>query len=84
MVDRQAPIVNQMVEAPMQSELSAKPTEDSLDRVFHALANRTRRSLLAQLRRGPAHVEELERRLVDEQRQHALLHLGDGGAEMVL
>jgi DNA-binding transcriptional ArsR family regulator len=33
--------------------------EDRLDRVFHALADRTRRSVLARLSRGPATVTEL-------------------------
>jgi DNA-binding transcriptional ArsR family regulator len=33
--------------------------EDRLDRVFHALSDRTRRALLARLSRGPANVTEL-------------------------
>jgi len=35
--------------------------EDRLDRVFHALANRTRRALLHTLADGPARVTELAR-----------------------
>jgi DNA-binding transcriptional ArsR family regulator len=35
--------------------------EAHLDRVFHALSNRTRRSLLSMLRAGPARVGELAR-----------------------
>src|SRR5262245_57573488 len=35
--------------------------DDSLDRVFHALANRTRRALLKELAVGPARVTELAR-----------------------
>jgi DNA-binding transcriptional ArsR family regulator len=35
--------------------------DDRLDRVFHALSDRTRRSLLARLARGPAIVSELAR-----------------------
>jgi DNA-binding transcriptional ArsR family regulator len=42
-----------LTEAPVQSE------EDSLDDVFHALANRTRRALLRTLATGPARVTEL-------------------------
>ncbi len=34
---------------------------DRLDAVFHALANRTRRQLLADLAKGPARVNELAR-----------------------
>ncbi len=34
-------------------------TEDRLDRVFHALSDRTRRALLQRLARGPASVSEL-------------------------
>ena len=37
----------------------APSDEDRLDRVFHALANRTRRALLDRLARGPAMVTEL-------------------------
>ncbi len=33
--------------------------DDRLDAVFHALADRTRRSLLGRLRRGPASISEL-------------------------
>ena len=33
--------------------------EDQLDLIFHALANRTRRALLARLKRGPAKVTDL-------------------------
>ncbi len=43
--------------------LSTSPTrartKDRLDQVFHALSDRTRRSLLARLARGPAMVSEL-------------------------
>ncbi|MHA1566308.1 MAG: ArsR/SmtB family transcription factor [Alphaproteobacteria bacterium] len=35
------------------------PEDDHLDRVFHALANRTRRALLARLALGPSKVTEL-------------------------
>jgi DNA-binding transcriptional ArsR family regulator len=35
--------------------------DDRLDELFHALANRTRRALLRDLRRGPARVTELAR-----------------------
>jgi len=35
--------------------------EDRLDRVFHALSNRTRRALLKTLAAGPARVTELAR-----------------------
>jgi DNA-binding transcriptional ArsR family regulator len=35
--------------------------DERLDRVFHALAHRTRRALLARLARGPAQVTELAR-----------------------
>lgn len=34
-------------------------TEDRLDEIFHALANRTRRALLQSLADGPARVSEL-------------------------
>lgn len=34
-------------------------TDDRLDRVFHALADRTRRALLARLAKGPGSVTEL-------------------------
>jgi len=43
----------------MPSRTSAASTDAQLDRVFHALADRTRRSLLRQLARGPAMVTEL-------------------------
>jgi DNA-binding transcriptional ArsR family regulator len=33
--------------------------EDRLDRLFHALADRTRRALLARLARGPARITDL-------------------------
>ncbi len=33
--------------------------EDELDRVFHALSDRTRRAILARLSRGPAVIKEL-------------------------
>lgn len=35
------------------------PDEDGLDKLFHALAHRTRRALLARLAQGPAMVTEL-------------------------
>ncbi len=39
---------------------AAQPARnDRLDRVFHALADRTRRAMLARLARGPARVGEL-------------------------
>jgi|SRR5277367_1938616 len=43
----------------MASSAHATSTDDRLDRVFHALADRTRRSLLRRLARGPAMVTEL-------------------------
>ena len=43
----------------MPSRTSAASTDAQLDRVFHALADRTRRSLLRRLARGPAMVTEL-------------------------
>lgn len=43
------------------SERKDRPEEDSLTRLFHALADPTRRRLLAQLTRGPAKVTELAR-----------------------
>ncbi len=41
------------------AEARARAAEDHLDDVFHALACRTRRALLARLARGPAPVSEL-------------------------
>lgn len=38
---------------------SARARDDKLDRVFHCLADRTRRSMLARLAEGPATVTEL-------------------------
>lgn len=38
---------------------SSTPDDDQLDRMFHALADRTRRALLARLAQGPAMVTEL-------------------------
>jgi DNA-binding transcriptional ArsR family regulator len=38
---------------------TALVAEDQLDLIFHALANRTRRALLARLKRGPAKVTDL-------------------------
>lgn len=38
---------------------SSAATEDQLDRVFHALANRTRRALLHRMSRSPAKITEL-------------------------
>jgi DNA-binding transcriptional ArsR family regulator len=45
----------------MTSQLRPRPreAEDKLDRVFHALADRTRRALLARLAHGPVMVTEL-------------------------
>jgi len=51
-----APIVNHPVEEKMTT--SAKE-EERLDEVFHALANRTRRALVASLTGGPARVTDL-------------------------
>jgi len=39
--------------------MADRPEDDHLDRVFHALANRTRRALLVQLGQGPSMVTEL-------------------------
>ena len=41
----------------------ARIADDRLDAIFHALADRTRRSLLARLGQGPATVTELARPL---------------------
>jgi DNA-binding transcriptional ArsR family regulator len=41
--------------------IRARHNEDRLDRVLHALADRTRRRLLKRLSRGPARVSELAR-----------------------
>ena len=38
---------------------TTRSREDRLDRVFHALSDRTRRTMLARLARGPAMVTEL-------------------------
>jgi DNA-binding transcriptional ArsR family regulator len=46
--------VNHLVEV-----LAMPDTDDLLDEVFHALANRTRRALLNSLAGGPARVSEL-------------------------
>ncbi len=43
----------------MSSTANALPEDDRLDRVFHALADRTRRSMLARLREGPLRVSLL-------------------------
>lgn len=43
----------------MQSARATQVRDDRLDRVFHALGDRTRRSLLAQLAAGPARVTDL-------------------------
>lgn len=43
----------------MASSARATSADERLDRVFHALADRTRRSLLRRLARGPAMVTEL-------------------------
>lgn len=45
----------------MSSAQARVPAADRLDRVFHALADRTRRALLARLARGPAAIGELAR-----------------------
>jgi DNA-binding transcriptional ArsR family regulator len=37
----------------------AAPEDDRLDRVFHALADRTRRAMLARLEQAPANITEL-------------------------
>ena len=41
------------------SNAAAEIVDDRLDRVFGALANRTRRRLMADLERGPANITEL-------------------------
>ena len=41
------------------SRAKRTPTDDRLDRILHALADRTRRRLLRRLLRGPAMVSEL-------------------------
>jgi DNA-binding transcriptional ArsR family regulator len=41
--------------------IRARRNEDRLDRILHALADRTRRRLLKRLSRGPARVSELAR-----------------------
>jgi DNA-binding transcriptional ArsR family regulator len=43
----------------LRSEIVRSTAENSLDDVFHALANRTRRALLRSLAQGPARVTEL-------------------------
>jgi DNA-binding transcriptional ArsR family regulator len=43
----------------MSSSANASSEDDRLDRVFHALADRTRRSMLARLRHGPLRVSLL-------------------------
>ena len=43
----------------MRAASSARREDDRLDRVFHALADRTRRALLARLAAGPARVTDL-------------------------
>ena len=45
-------------EIPRHAEESSE-NEDRLDRVFHALANRTRRAMLRRLAEGPAPITEL-------------------------
>jgi DNA-binding transcriptional ArsR family regulator len=50
--------VNHSVEF-LEQALVAALTEDRLDRVFHALANRTRRALLKRLTAGAAKVTDL-------------------------
>jgi DNA-binding transcriptional ArsR family regulator len=50
--------VNHSVEF-LEQALIAALTEDRLDRVFHALANRTRRALLKRLTAGAAKVTDL-------------------------
>lgn len=44
-----------------QSDPAAPSPDDRLDRVFHALSDRTRRALLGRLVEGPARVTELAR-----------------------
>jgi DNA-binding transcriptional ArsR family regulator len=41
--------------------ISARRNEDRLDRILHALADRTRRRLLKRLSQGPARISELAR-----------------------
>ena len=43
----------------MAASAARSNPDDRLDRVFHALADRTRRALMARLRGGPAMVTEL-------------------------
>ena len=43
----------------MKSSLTGKNRSERLDAVFHALSDRTRRSMLARLGRGPAIIREL-------------------------
>ena len=43
----------------MLSSPKTKPSEDHLDRLFHALGDKTRRQLLSRLATGPARVTEL-------------------------
>jgi DNA-binding transcriptional ArsR family regulator len=45
----------------MSSTSAARTSPERLDRVFRALADRTRRALLARLARGPAPIGELAR-----------------------
>ena len=45
----------------MRLSAARKAPDDRLDRVFHALADRTRRALMARLAAGPAIVTELAR-----------------------
>ena len=44
---------------PPRAGTARHPPPEQLDRLFHALSDRTRRSLLARLARGPAMVTEL-------------------------
>ena len=44
---------------PQQAQINDDDEEARLDRIFHALANRTRRAMLRRLAQGPAMVTEL-------------------------
>jgi DNA-binding transcriptional ArsR family regulator len=47
--------------AVLSTEMNKKFSDDQLDLVFHAISDRTRRSLLARLAQGPVMVTELAR-----------------------
>jgi DNA-binding transcriptional ArsR family regulator len=44
---------------PVRQAVARRSDEDDLDRVFHALADRTRRAIVRRLAEGPASVSEL-------------------------